>query len=754
MNFHEQCKRQLGINPDDPDFIKKFEEFKATIKDNFSDVIIHENHSVKPNPESWKEPRVVGTIPIDKIEFSDLEYIGFQGYQKGNVEFLRGVIEDAPTNSYPDDILAYLVENEKFKTNKNYEAFADCEFIYNPEEDKYYLANRNSKLAYYIVALKKMKELGIKGINYDLYGKVANYNSPNLIDNDKAMQLTLAGNKLGLNIDVANVLDENSNIEYVISGLCNSKGILRSNFKMKWNNLEDYLAFSTRLEKISYLIGLGIKDKFSVKTNEHGELVLLYENQDLTDDILNSLLDEQVAIHKSTLEEVSNRRSNSYSSYQKAVDEYNSVHQENIQLQADIEIFNNSRNSLINRLRYMLSDKKAKEVNFNTMEYEPTQDFSLSEDKLDNFSELKQIIAKTDFLKQDNKRLQELISLLQSDITATRNITSQNKDNFGQLNSSFFGSLFKETKPIEYSKAEQQEIIMPIVEEVKKEEIQDDKSEKQEEFIEHMNYQQNIDLTQEEKDALLMYKSNCFMAMNELMDDYRTNGKYSEKASEILKRQYDTAKEQYEANQKLPPIFTKGNSDVRDPELLIGDITTISLEDYSNNILRYMEPLQSALTKIGTPEDIIVYRAVTEENLHESIQNSQRFLSTSIDSQVSASFYDGREQNNRQLVMYKILLPKGSPAIAYSPSIMAVDPSMKATDDQKEILIDGALFDIEIIGEETIYSDRYNVNNNNVKQFNQQMVQPIKVISLSLTPKQLQNRMINQNELTETRLIA
>ena len=159
----------------------------------------------------------------------------------------------------------------------------------------------------------------------------------------------------------------------------------------------------------------------------------------------------------------------------------------------------------------------------------------------------------------------------------------------------------------------------------------------------------------------------------------------------IVEKSYNEMKKQFEENKTHEHSQTRFiTDDILPPDYLV------SIEQYKEIVANYLPHLTTALQKVQLPEDLVVYRGVNASN-DTSLNNG--LLSTSIYPSQTLQFIENRPTNQKDKIIYKIFLPKGSPVICFTNEIFTgrTNETNPFADEQKEILIDPNLFSFKLL---------------------------------------------------------
>ena len=217
--------------------------------------------------------------------------------------------------------------------------------------------------------------------------------------------------------------------------------------------------------------------------------------------------------------------------------------------------------------------------------------------------------------------------------------------------------------------------------------------------------EQSKALTRDEKIAVLLYKTQLYRAFNPLITlinkkanndpklfyEIQKNVYAIPEFNAIVEKSYNEMKKQFEETKNHGHNQTRFiTDDILPPDYLV------SIEQYKETVANYLPHLTTALQKIQLPEDLIVYRGVNTSN-ETSLNNG--LLSTSIYPSQTLQFIENRPTDQKNKIIYKIFLPKGSPIICFTNEIFTgkKNENDPFTDEQKEVLIDPNLFSFKLL---------------------------------------------------------
>ena len=212
-------------------------------------------------------------------------------------------------------------------------------------------------------------------------------------------------------------------------------------------------------------------------------------------------------------------------------------------------------------------------------------------------------------------------------------------------------------------------------------------------------------LTSDEKTAVLLYKTQLYRAFNPLITLINKKANNDQKLiyeiqknvyaipefNAIIEKSYNEMKKQFEEAKNNGHNQTRFiTDDILPPDYLV------SIEQYKEIVANYLPHLTTALQKVQLPEDLVVYRGVNTSN-ETSLNNG--LLSTSIYTSQTLQFIENRPTDQKNKIIYKIFLPKGSPIICFTNEIFTgkKNENDPFADEQKEILIDPNLFSFKLL---------------------------------------------------------
>lgn len=237
--------------------------------------------------------------------------------------------------------------------------------------------------------------------------------------------------------------------------------------------------------------------------------------------------------------------------------------------------------------------------------------------------------------------------------------------------------------------------------------------------------QQIQKLTPAERDALMYYKTMMYRPINEVIAFIRKHGltlKEVGKDQEILEHTiqlisdcYDEfIKRKEELENSIVGIFQKlhtSSGTSTSVDRLFGKFPdeTPSKKEYIEIVIASIPLVESALSKVTAPKDIIVYRSSPQNTLVED----GRFLSTSLSLSAAKMFTSDADrykgEGTRFPNIFKVTIPAGSPLIAFTDDLYTdnYDEGFVFNEYQYEILIDPKHYNFK-----PTYTNSQRVNDN------------------------------------------
>lgn len=247
----------------------------------------------------------------------------------------------------------------------------------------------------------------------------------------------------------------------------------------------------------------------------------------------------------------------------------------------------------------------------------------------------------------------------------------------------------------------------------------------EDEVFADIQVQQLQKLTPEERDALMYYKTMLYRPINTVVAYIRAKGmtlkevgakqEELEHVINLISACYDEFIERKEKIDKSffgkfrnLHILSSSNKAI---DRLFGKYPdkTPSKKEYIELVITSIPLLESALSKVITTKDIILYRSSPQLNLIED----GRFLSTSISLSAAKAFTSDADRYKRGETsfpnIFKITIPAGSHVIAYTDDLYTdnYDENFVFNEYQHEVLIDPKHFDFK-----QVYLNSQRVNDN------------------------------------------
>ena len=207
-------------------------------------------------------------------------------------------------------------------------------------------------------------------------------------------------------------------------------------------------------------------------------------------------------------------------------------------------------------------------------------------------------------------------------------------------------------------------------------------------FVKLQEEQSHI-LSEEEKMALMIYKTQLYYSINKIVIYVRNNSSIdSEQIDNFIKAGYANIKAAYKT-----PLEPDHHIKSRFDEVIKPGVLP-SYEEYKDIVYKYIPIVEKALKKVRLDQDLTVYR-FAYSNDYNDLGNS--FLSTSISIDEALKFSDARPGFGKP-ILYKINLQKNSPMTAFVSEIIygKISTVNPFADAQKEILLDAINYDFNI----------------------------------------------------------
>lgn len=248
--------------------------------------------------------------------------------------------------------------------------------------------------------------------------------------------------------------------------------------------------------------------------------------------------------------------------------------------------------------------------------------------------------------------------------------------------------------------SQQQEILNNQLNQNKKEEEQGLK------WLQDIDSQQR-NLSREEKNSLMLYKSFAYYVINQIISYIRNNNidlstiGNDENINNMLLNDYNTYVTSLK-NQMNSLRYNRQSITIVDE--LFPSNHIVPFERYKSIILGSINPLLSSLSKVTLNNDMVVYRCVYVPQGQNFIGNNlgNALLSTTPSNEVVNKFLSQRKSSINypyNKVIYKIDLPVGSNIIAFTDDIYYKNGTSKVAfnEAQKEILLDSNNFDFKFL---------------------------------------------------------
>lgn len=218
---------------------------------------------------------------------------------------------------------------------------------------------------------------------------------------------------------------------------------------------------------------------------------------------------------------------------------------------------------------------------------------------------------------------------------------------------------------------------------------------------------QQRNLSREEKNSLMLYKSFAYYVINQIISYVRNNNidlstiGNDENINNMLLNDYNT----YVTNLKNQMNYLRYNrQSITIVDELFPSNHIVPFERYKSIILGSINPLLSSLSKVTLNNDMVVYRCVYVPQGQNFISNNlgNALLSTTPSNEVVNNFLYQRKSSINypyNKVIYKIDLPAGSNIIAFTDDVYFKNGTSKVAfnEAQKEILLDSNNFDFEFL---------------------------------------------------------
>ena len=301
------------------------------------------------------------------------------------------------------------------------------------------------------------------------------------------------------------------------------------------------------------------------------------------------------------------------------------------------------------------------------------------------------------------EELDRLKKINESLLTIIKDIASKNPLNLKEIDAiPEYNILDAETllDSTTLTASQQQEILNNQLNSNKKEEELGPK------WLEDIDSQQR-NLSREEKNSLMLYKSFAYYVINQIISYVRNNNidlstiGNDENINNMLLNDYNT----YVTNLKNQMNSLRYNrQSITIVDELFPSNHIVPFERYKSIILGSINPLLSSLSKVTLNNDMVVYRCVYVPQGQNFISNNlgNALLSTTPSNKVVNDFLYQRKSSINypyNKVIYKIDLPAGSNIIAFTDDVYFKNGTSKVAfnEAQKEILLDSNNFDFEFL---------------------------------------------------------
>ena len=248
--------------------------------------------------------------------------------------------------------------------------------------------------------------------------------------------------------------------------------------------------------------------------------------------------------------------------------------------------------------------------------------------------------------------------------------------------------------------------------------------EKNKEEINSINQKQNEQLSDDEKIAINLYKTQLYRAYNNILRYMKQNGLsteqlvINEEVTSLIKEAYD---ELYARKDDKPQSLNDLDNSSPNRNLVADNYFATNFsngiptfEQYQEMVINYFKPLLSSLSKVTLEDDITVYRGVNSGELDLS-----GIISTSLSPDIASTFED-RGANTNQKAFIRIRLPKGSPVIMYTNNLLERYPQEyddNFKEPQKELAFNSELYEVaEYKQSQETVTDQYG-NTKNIVYF-------------------------------------
>ena len=130
--------------------------------------------------------------------------------------------------------------------------------------------------------------------------------------------------------------------------------------------------------------------------------------------------------------------------------------------------------------------------------------------------------------------------------------------------------------------------------------------------------------------------------------------------------------------------FRQGKNKARYSEVVSSE-RLLSYDEYKKIVYEYLPLVEEAVKKCPLSDNFTLYRAV-KTNDYSNLGNG--FISTTTNIESTFAYFE--RQGTEEQILYRINIPKGSPAIIFSTELLTgeTDDKNPFIDGDKEILID------------------------------------------------------------------
>ncbi len=221
-------------------------------------------------------------------------------------------------------------------------------------------------------------------------------------------------------------------------------------------------------------------------------------------------------------------------------------------------------------------------------------------------------------------------------------------------------------------------------------------------------------LTDREKTAIMLYKTQLYRAINAVKKYLRDNNlklediKNTKIFDDLIRKGFNEYKKQIREaafDKRFAGPFggvakeakTRADSKFKKFKPYLDGVATEEelFEEYRGLVLESLGELDSALAKCRTTEDLVLYRGIG----NASYIFDAPILSTTTDAQKALFFARNRSDGVSPRVIAEIKVPKGTPLIFITREIWdgVEDENFPFPDDQKEVMLDSSRFTYEFV---------------------------------------------------------